>query len=169
MPCWQIPISEGNDRLPVSDCPVCPSRPRAPDGLLEVILVCSASALVSLCILSHRWRLFSASLLGFAFRSSFSMLRCLGPPRSPGWFKTLYAVHCVVLLFLQSRNLFPGVSVLRWYFWVGVVLGVYDVIVCGLIYSGVIIRVLDICESVSWCECSTLVFLGFCVSLVSMM
>ena len=46
------------------------------------------------------------------------------------------------------------------------VLGVYDVIVCGLVYSGVIIRVLDICESVSGCECSTLVFLGSCVSIL---
>ena len=49
------------------------------------------------------------------------------------------------------------------------VVGVYDVIVCGLVYSGVIIRVLDICESVSGCECSTLIFPGWCVSLVSMM
>ena len=29
------------------------------------------------------------------------------------------------------------------------VVGAYDVIVCGLVYSGVIIRVLGICESVS--------------------
>ena len=48
------------------------------------------------------------------------------------------------------------------------VLGVYDVIICGLVYSGVIIRVLDIGESVSGCECSTLVFLGSCVYLVAL-
>ena len=57
---------------------------------------------------------------------------------------------------------YAGISVLV------CVLGVYDVMVCGLIYSGVIIRVLDICESVSGCECSTLVFLGSCVYLVAL-